>query len=298
MTISAAEDIRALLKQSADEVNLALDARLADLDPCPPTLAEAMRYSLHAGGKRLRPILVLWCCEACGGDRDQAMPSALAIECVHTFSLIHDDLPALDNDDFRRGRPANHRKFGEALAILAGDALLALAFEILSEDVSDQALSVAMMRELSTASGGSGMIGGEVLDLAGQSSEPNVDEVARIHAAKTARLIQGACRLSGTAARAETSRFNALSEYGHALGLAFQVVDDLLDVTGNMEDTGKQTGKDADAGKQTYPRAVGVEESRRIADDMFERAIAALAPLGSAASRLTTLARYVVERNS
>lgn len=298
MTTAVDKDIQTLLKQSANEINLALEARLSKLDAFPPKLAEAMRYSLLAGGKRLRPVLVRWCCEACGGEPDAAMPPALAIECVHTFSLVHDDLPALDDDDYRRGRPTNHRKFGEALAILAGDALLTLAFEILSEDISNQKQAVVMMRELSVAAGGSGMIGGEVLDLAGQSCAPNIEEVAKIHAAKTARLIQGACRLGGIAANAETKQFNALSEYGHALGLAFQVSDDLLDVTGDLETTGKQTGKDAAAGKQTYPGIVGIEESKRIADELVEQALGALSPLGSAATRLTVLARYVVKRTS
>jgi len=298
MATQVDEDIAIQLRRSAAEVERALEARLGRLTSFPPRLLEAMRYSVNAGGKRLRPLLVLWCCELCGGRTEAAMPPAMAIECVHTFSLIHDDLPALDDDDLRRGRPASHRRFGEALAILAGDSLHALAFEILSEDVSQPSTSSAMTRELAAATGGAGMIGGEVLDLSGAGLPPAVEAVARIHEAKTARLIQAACRLGGLAAEADERRMEAISNYGLALGLAFQVSDDLLDACGTTEAVGKRTGKDADAGRPTYPAAVGIEESRRVACQTAERAIAALGPFGSAADRLAALARYVVQRSS
>ncbi len=295
MTVDEAVDIQSALKTTAENVSHALDARLSKLVGFPPNLLEAMRYSL-LGGKRLRPVLVLWTCELCGGDTSWAMPAALAIECVHTFSLIHDDLPALDADDYRRGRLTNHRRFGEALAILAGDALSVLAFDIISSDVADEAVAIAMTRELSRATGGAGMIGGELMDLESETLAPDSALVASIHSAKTARLMQAACRLGGIAAGANHAKMAALSAFGHELGLAFQAVDDLLDIEGTLEETGKQTGKDTAAGKQTYPRAVGLEESRRIAAEAAERAASVLLPLGDKTGRLTALTKFVVER--
>lgn len=290
-------DIRVQLQETAEIVNRALANLTARWEGYPPRLAEAMRYSLHGVGKRLRPALVLWSCEACGGVTDRAMPAALAIECVHTFSLIHDDLPALDNDDYRRGQPTNHYVFGEAMAILAGDSLLALSFETLAREVADPGLATRMVRELSEAAGGGGMIGGEALDLAGESQPSSAALVEQVHSAKTARLIQAACRLGAISAGADEAHFDALSAYGHALGLAFQATDDLLDVTGSLRATGKRTGKDVEAGKQTYPRAVGVEETRRLAEGFTERAIAALTPLGAMAAKLSSLARYALDRS-
>jgi len=298
MSTQVEEDIATQLRRSAEQIDRALDARLAGLTAFPPRLVEAMRHSVTAGGKRLRPALVLWCCELCSGRPADAMPPAVAMECVHTFSLIHDDLPALDDDDMRRGRPSCHRQYGEALAILAGDALLAMAFEILADDVTDAAVSKAMMRELAGATGGAGMIGGEVLDLEGASRPADVEAVSRIHAAKTAALIRVACRLGGLAARADDAEMAALSQFGEALGLSFQVADDLLDVCGTLQTTGKHTGKDAAAGKQTYPAALGVEESRRFARETSERAVSALSSFGPKAARLVSLARYLVGRTS
>jgi geranylgeranyl diphosphate synthase type II len=298
MSTQVEEDIAMHLRLSAAEVDRALASHLDGLTSFPPRLLEAMRHSVTAGGKRLRPVLVLWCCELCGGRVEDAIPPAMAMECVHTFSLIHDDLPALDDDDVRRGQPSCHRQYGEALAILAGDALLALAFEILTENVSDAALSKAMMRELAGATGGAGMIGGEVLDLEGAAQPPDVEAVSRIHAAKTAALIRTACRLGGLAARADDRQMEALSRFGQALGLSFQVADDLLDVDGTLETTGKRTGKDADTGKQTYPAAIGVEESRRFARQASEQAIGALSSFGPRAARLVLLARHLVDRTS
>jgi geranylgeranyl diphosphate synthase type II len=294
MATATGESIEAALRQTAATVDAALRERLARYDGASPRLAEAMRYSLEAGGKRLRPALVLWCGEACGGDQRTAMSAAVAVECVHTFSLIHDDLPALDDDDLRRGRPTCHKQYGEAIAILAGDALLALAFEVLGGEVADPAVARAMTRELAAAAGWQGMIGGEAADIEGQSMTPDASLVARIHAAKTARLIEASCRLGALAAKASESQLAALARYGHELGLAFQATDDLLDVTASSDQIGKRTGKDAAAGKQTYPRAVGMEETRRIAREATDRAVAALRPLGGA--RLAALARFVLER--
>jgi geranylgeranyl diphosphate synthase type II len=298
MQMMVQENVALLLAQTAREVDAALRQRMVASDGAPPRLVEAMRYSLEAGGKRFRPALVLWSCEMCGGRREAAMAPALAVECVHTFSLIHDDLPAIDNDEMRRGRPASHRKFGEALAILAGDALATLAFEIIANDVNEPTLAAAMVKELSAATGWKGMIGGEVADLEGQSHAPDEKLVAEIHAAKTARLIEASCRLGGIAARAEPSHISALGRYGRHLGLAFQAADDLLDISGRSEKMGKASGKDHPAGKQTYPRAVGMEASVRLARTEADQAAEALAPFGEAAAGLRELARFVVEREA
>jgi geranylgeranyl pyrophosphate synthase len=311
MAVAADEDIKTLLRISAEEVNAALREMItrygARLPACPATshsaghsarLVEAMRYSLEAGGKRVRPVLVLWSCELCGGNRQDAMPAALAVECVHTFSLIHDDLPALDDDDTRRGRPSSHRRFGEALAILAGDGLLALSFEILAREIDDPAMAVAMVGELAEASGAAGMIGGEAADIEAESSPPDAGLTSSIHAAKTARLIEACCRLGALAAGADDRSVSALAGYGQALGLAYQAVDDLLDATAGSATVGKKTGKDGPAGKQTYPRAVGIEETRQRAAAMVERAIAALAPFGPPSGKLASLARFVAIRQS
>ncbi len=296
MVIEVGQDILTGLDRAGAAFEEALHRKTSDLSVVSPRLAEAMAYSLHAGGKRIRPCLVRWCCELCGGRWEDAIPPAIAIECVHTFSLIHDDLPAIDDDEFRRGKLTNHRVFGEATAVLAGDALLAFAFETLADGVSETAVAAAMMGELARATGR--MIGGEQADLEGESQPPDVQLVREIHAAKTARLIESACRLGGIAAAADEGRMRALSEYGHALGLAFQVADDLLDITGTLESLGKKAGKDAEAGKQTYPRAVGDEASRDIAQDLVRKAVSALEPFESSASKLEALARFAVERTS
>lgn len=298
MPIAADEHVAALLRHNAEDIDHRLELLLSHYAGASPRLADAMRYSLNAGGKRLRPALALWCCELCGGTHEAAMPAALAVECIHTFSLIHDDLPALDDDDFRRGKAANHKVFGEALAILAGDALLALAFELLARETTDAASSLAMIHELAAAAGWQGMIGGEAADLDGEKLPPNSALVGQIHSAKTARLIQASCRLGAMAAGADARSLATLGSYGHALGLAFQATDDLLDYTGGPQTMGKNTGKDAAAGKQTYPKAVGMEAAKRIAEAAVEQAVAALAPLGDRASRLASLARYVLERKS
>lgn len=298
MTVVVEPDIKSQLQQAADEVDLALSAYLACARGVPDRLVEAMRYSLEAGGKRVRPALVLWCCELCGGGRDLALPAAMAVECVHTFSLIHDDLPALDDDDLRRGRATSHKRFGEAVAILAGDALLALAFEIIGQRVTDAPVAAGMTSELAEAAGWRGMIGGEVADLLGEEAAPDRAMVEAIHAAKTARLIEAACRLGGLAAAAEPETIETLGCYGHALGLAFQAADDLLDATSTSDALGKRTAKDAASGKQTYVRSVGMEGARAIAAEAAGRARASLSPFGARAFRLCALARYVVQREA
>jgi geranylgeranyl pyrophosphate synthase len=298
MVVAADEDIRTQLQEAAEGVNGALAACLSKCAGVSPRLVEAMRYSLESGGKRLRPALVLWSCELCGGEQAVAVPAAVAVECIHTFSLIHDDLPAIDDDDTRRGRPSNHTVFGEAMAILAGDGLLALAFEILARDIREPALAAAMVREVAVATGTQGMIGGECADVEGESAEPDAALVRRIHAAKTGCLIAVSCRLGAMAARAGDEEIAALDAYGRSLGLAFQEADDLLDATGDAASAGKPVGKDAGAGKQTYVRIVGIDEARRMAVAAADEAVASLAPFGPRASRLAALARYVVERPS
>lgn len=296
MPVAVADEFQTHLRDASASIDAAIRACLSESTGAPPCLVEAMRYSLDSGGKRLRPALVLWSCELCGGAAESAMPAALAVECIHTFSLIHDDLPAIDNDDFRRGRPSNHKQFGEAAAILAGDAILSLAFEILSRQATDAGTTVALIRELAEATGSRGLIGGEIDDLESESHTASVDAVARIHSTKTARLFQAACRLGALSAGADGSQISALSTYGHELGMAFQAADDLLDVTGSFENMGKPVQKDEVACKQTYARAVGIEEARRIAIAHSRRAASALAPFGDQAARLIALARYVVER--
>ena len=296
--MSAESDATGMLTRRARQVEAALSAALDSCGEAPPALVEAMRYSLLGGGKRLRPALVLECCAVCGGRDDDAMPAAVAVECVHAFSLIHDDLPCMDDDDLRRGRPTSHKVFGEAMAVLAGDALLSLAFEWIAHHVADPAMACEMIRTLGGGAGWTGMIGGQVLDLAGQRQAISAKQVARIHEMKTSRLIAAACRLGGVAAGAGRAECDALWRYGERLGLAFQAVDDLLDATSTTAALGKKAGKDAEAGKQTLPRAVGVEEGWRQARRLAADAVTSLAPFGGRAAPLAAWAKFAVERSA
>jgi geranylgeranyl pyrophosphate synthase len=286
------------LRRFAVEFDARLAARLADRDDTPHDLAEAVRYSVLAPGKRLRPFLVTRCCALVGGDPDSARPAALAVECVHAFSLIHDDLPAMDDADLRRGRATCHKRFGEAMAVLAGDALLALAFELLARDPLDPPRVAAMVSELAHGTGGAGMIGGQVLDIRGEGRAPTLDSVRAIHDGKTARLFETACRLGAIAGAAATTQRDRLGRFGLGLGRAFQIADDLLDLSGDPDAGGKTTGVDARAHKQTYPACVGVEESYRAADRAVECAVAELEPFGDAAEDLRSLVRYVAAREN
>jgi geranylgeranyl pyrophosphate synthase len=231
-----------------------------------------------------------------GGSRDDAWPAAAAVECVHAFSLVHDDLPAMDDDDVRRGKPTTHKQFGEAMAILAGDALVVLAFEILARHVSDRRLAGEMVLELAERTGWTGVIGGQASDIAGQSQDPSLDLTRYIHERKTAALFEGACRLGAMAGSGKADDVATLGRFGTCLGRAFQIADDLLDVTSSAEKMGKRVGKDGPAGKQTYPRCVGVERSRRAAEKACEDAIRELQGFGHDADDLRELARYVVSR--
>ncbi len=273
-------------------------ARLLTPDPeAPPELVEAVHYAALAPGKRLRPHLVCRCCELNGGDVEHAWPVAAAVECVHAFSLVHDDLPAMDDDDLRRGRPTCHKQFDEATAILAGDALVVFAFELLTVHVADSALAARLVLELARGIGWTGMIGGQTADITGQRKPPTKSLVEYIHERKTARLFETACRLGAMIGGGDQSNIDACGRYGQMLGRAFQIADDLLDVTSTTDTMGKQTGKDARASKQTFPQCVGIEGSRQAAKQAADHAVAALAPFGDDADDLRGLAVFVVDRN-
>lgn len=270
-------------------------ARAADV---PPRLREAMLYSVTAGGKRLRPALVMESAIACGGRADDpsVVAAAVAIELIHTFSLVHDDLPAMDDDDLRRGKPTNHKVFGEALAILAGDAMVTTAFEILATDARAE-VAPALVKDLAHAAGAAGMIGGQVLDMEGENQSLALEQLLRIHRMKTGALLTSAVRLGAIASNA-APRLSALTEYGRHLGLAFQIIDDILDVTSTPEQLGKKTNKDAGSGKNTYPQLVGLDPSRAMADEQVAQAIAAIAGLPSSADGLRAIAKFVTHRQS
>jgi geranylgeranyl diphosphate synthase type II len=288
-----------ILKRHGKSVEAYLMSLRSRYTPAPPRLLDAIEYSLMAGGKRLRPALVLETARACGAraDNPSALAAAGAIELIHTFSLVHDDLPAMDDDDLRRGRPTNHKVFGEAMAILAGDAMVTMAFEVIAED-ADASVVPALIRELASASGPVGMIGGQVLDIDGENVSLSLDELRRLHAMKTGALLTSACRMGAIAAGASADRLEAVTAFGRHLGLAFQIVDDLLDVTSTPEQMGKATGKDAGKGKNTYPSLMGLEASRREADGQLRAGLASIETLGGKGMGLQQLARFVVERSS
>ena len=259
-------------------------------------LKEPMRYAIEGPGKRIRPAVVLWCCELIGGRvNHNALIAAAAIEMVHTYSLIHDDLPAMDNDDTRRGQPTNHKVFGEGMAVLAGDWLVTHAFSLLTSDRFSPGLVPALVRALTD--GTERMIAGQGADIAGEGRPPDAALVRYIHEHKTAALIETCCRLGALCAGASGDAVAALAKYGRHLGLAFQITDDLLDATSSLERMGKAVGKDAVASKQTYPAAFGLDESRAQARREVDAALTALEPFGSRADRLRDLARYVVRRD-
>jgi geranylgeranyl diphosphate synthase type II len=281
------------------QVNRQLDGYLRQLDSdCPEALRDAMAYSLLAGGKRLRPLLALLACEAAGGAIEAAMPAACAIEMVHTYSLIHDDLPAMDDDDLRRGIPTCHVKFGEARAILAGDALLTLAFEIVARDVNPPATAAACCVDLANAAGAVGMVGGQEADLAAEDTGvASVEELEAIHRRKTGRLLCAALTMGGRIGGADAEALAHLERYGTNVGLAFQIVDDLLDIVGEQSKMGKGVRKDATHGKLTYPSLLGVEESRERARALVAQACCSVAAFGERKRHLEALARFVVERD-
>jgi geranylgeranyl diphosphate synthase type II len=293
------------LKAKQTQLDTELSRCLHDMgDGAPRSLLEAMEYSLISPGKKLRPVLVLLATRAMGASETNALPAACAVEMVHTYSLIHDDLPAMDDDDLRRGRPTCHKKFGEALAILAGDALLTLAFETVARRCPAN-VGAVICAELASGAGPAGMVGGQVLDLAAEAAEAVRDatELEAIHRKKTGALFRACLRMGYYSAigerpeLADSAKLECLDRYAKAFGLCFQITDDLLDETGQEEVTGKRVGKDRQRGKLTYPALLGIDESRRRATGLYEEAKAAIEPFGPEAEPLTELARLVIERD-
>lgn len=290
------------LQQSWESLRLRVEDRLADYmaqdQDCPQRLRDAMSYSVLAGGKRMRPVLVLLACEVCGGNVDDAVPAACAIEMVHTYSLIHDDLPAMDDDELRRGMPTNHIQFDEATAILAGDALLTLAFEVIASDVKPADVAAACCADLASASGCRGMVAGQVVDLEAETSGVrNVEQLESIHRRKTGRLLTSALTMGARIGGANVEMLDSLNSYGQCIGLAFQIADDVLDVTGDVAKMGKNVQKDSDHGKLTYPELLGMDGSRARAKALIDQAVQHIAPFGERGQRLEALANFIIERD-
>ena len=278
-------------------VEEALEIALPKQDGPESRVVEAMRYSLFAGGKRLRPILCLAASEAVGGEIQSAMPAGCALEMIHTYSLIHDDLPAMDDDDLRRGKPTNHKVFGEAIAILAGDGLLTEAFVLLSDYNSllpERAVQVIGV--IAEAASYRGMVGGQVVDILSQNKRADLETVQQMHSRKTAALIAAATESGALAGKGSEAQVAALARYGRAIGLAFQIADDILDIEGDTELLGKTTGADEARGKVTYPAAVGLERSRQAGNEMVNDALAALEEFDDRANPLRSLANYIITR--
>ena len=279
-------------------IDRALDRYLPKASTRPATLHRAMRYSLFAGGKRLRPILCLAAAEACRGKINNALPLACALECIHTYSLVHDDLPSMDNDDFRRGRPTCHKVFGEGIAVLAGDALLTIAFEIVSCAKPSRRYNMStILREVATAAGSQKLIAGQVADLEAEGKNVKRRELQFIHQNKTAAILRSSVRLGAMSANADARKLSAITQFGEQLGLAFQVIDDILDVTQTSEILGKSAGKDVAARKATYPAVIGLEKSRGEARRLTREAHNALKVFDNRdGETLHTLANYLLER--
>ncbi|PAW75582.1 MAG: farnesyl-diphosphate synthase [Verrucomicrobiia bacterium Tous-C4TDCM] len=290
-------DLKEYLATRAAEVDAALDAFLPKAKEKPATIHAAMRYSLFAGGKRLRPILCLAAAEACGGDIESAMPPACAVEILHTYSLVHDDLPCMDDDDLRRGRPTCHKVYGEGMAVLTGDALLTEAFLILAQTSPARRYPTASyVAELALTGGSTKLIGGQVMDLEGEGRKLTKAQLVKIHESKTAALLATSIRLGAMTANATDKQLEALTVFGRALGLAFQVIDDILDVTASTEVLGKTAGKDLAVEKATYPSILGLEKSRKEAAKLTKEAMDALLPFGKKALHLREIADYLLKR--
>jgi geranylgeranyl diphosphate synthase type II len=291
-------DLQRFLESRTNAVNKALDTFLPPASAKPVTIHKAMRYSLFAGGKRMRPALCLAAAEACGGSDADAMPLACAVECIHTYSLIHDDLPAMDDDDYRRGKLTNHKVFGEGIAVLAGDALLTQAFEIAAQCKGwPRYKHQQIFRELTWASGSLQLIAGQVADLEGEGKKTSTAQLKYIHERKTSALLCCSVRLGGMSANCTSAQLKALTDFGYHVGLAFQVIDDILDVTQTSEKLGKTAGKDTKAQKATYPSIVGLEKSRKIAEELTGKAFAALKPFKGKAVALEAMAELLLNRD-
>ena len=290
-------NLKTHLEQRLRLVDAALDRALPSETTRPATIHKAMRYSLFAGGKRLRPILVLAACEAVNGKTKNAMPAACAVEMIHTYSLIHDDLPAMDNDDFRRGKPTSHKVFGEGIAILAGDGLLTQAFEVIAQTPPQRRYrTAAFATELARAAGSLELIAGQVEDLEGEDRQVSFEDLRYIHEHKTAALIRACCRLGAMAGNATPAQLKALTAYGHGLGVAFQIIDDILDVTATTEQLGKTAGKDVAAKKATYPALLGLEKARAEAGRWTKATLKAVERFGKSGGTLRALADYLLKR--
>ncbi|MBT7959879.1 MAG: polyprenyl synthetase family protein [Akkermansiaceae bacterium] len=290
-------DLKPWLKSKQKEVDAALGRLLPRENTRPATIHKAMRYSVFAGGKRLRPILCLAAAEACGGKIENALAPACATEVMHTYSLVHDDLPCMDDDDLRRGRPTSHMVFGEGLAVLTGDALLTEVFTMIAQTPPTKRFSVRdYVEEIAITGGSKKLIGGQVLDLEGEGKKLTKKDLVRIHEAKTAALLTAAVRLGAMTANATPRKLEALTTFGYNLGLAFQVIDDILDVTQTTEMLGKTAGKDEAVDKSTYPAILGLDASRKEAARLTRKALKSLEVFGNKANRLEQISRYLLER--
>lgn len=285
------------LKPIIEKINAELNSYVADKNSQQDIIYEIMRYSLMAGGKRLRPILMLKTCEMCGGDADEAMPYACAMEMIHTYSLIHDDLPAMDNDDLRRGMPTCHVKYGEANAILAGDSLLNKAFEVMSAaGEKNPAKAIKIISVISRSSGTEGMIGGQVLDI--ENGEMSLERLEYIDSLKTGAIIRSSCAAGAILADASDEEQKAVDEFAKHLGIAFQIRDDILDVTGTEEELGKPIGSDEEMERTTYVKSFGLDGARRLLEEHSEKAASSLEMFGEKADFLIRLTKYLTERNN
>lgn len=293
-------DIEKYLEAKRQLVDRYLEAHLPPVGTLPAVLHEAIRYSLLAGGKRIRPILTIAAAEAIGSLPGSLLPVACAFEFIHTYSLIHDDLPAMDNDDFRRGKPTNHKVYGDSIAILAGDGLQTMAFEWCSRadlvnDIEPY-VQVQIMAELAVGSGNQGMVGGQVLDIQAENQQVELAELQNIHAHKTGKLIRASVRVGALLSGASLTQFEQLTGYAEDIGLAFQIADDVLNVTGTREELGKDANTDAERGKQTYPSFYGLEGAKKLAQECADRAIGCLSSFDDKADPLRGLAQYIVSR--
>jgi geranylgeranyl diphosphate synthase type II len=299
----AVDGLKLYLKEQCARVDAALDRFLPRETELPHSVHKAMRYSVFAGGKRVRPILMLAACQAVGGDTGRVIPAACAMEMIHTYSLIHDDLPAMDDDDFRRGNPTNHKVFGEAIAILAGDALLTEAFKLASDarftDGCNPSGLLAVIHEIATCAGSYGMVGGQVVDMESEGRHDiDLATVQYIHTHKTGALIKASVVAGALLGGAAGQQLAAITRYGEAAGLAFQIADDILDIEGTTEEIGKDAGSDEARGKATYPAVMGLTAAKEEAQSMMNEALGSLEIFGSEADPLREIARYIVQRRN
>jgi len=297
LILMTSDNFKIQLNQKAEQVNHVLRDLVEKQTDLNPDIKKAMEYTLYAPGKRIRAAIVLWCCElVSGGTNRNGEIAAAAIEIVHTYSLIHDDLPAMDNDDIRRGRPTCHKAFDEATAILTGDALLTLAFEILAKEIDEPDIAVKIISQLAESAGPAGMIAGQMADLRAENLKGTVPMLEYIHQNKTARMFQCAALCGAIAAAADTGQLRCFWEYGLNVGLAFQVADDILDVCGSSEQAGKTIGKDQKADKCTYPAVTGLDESQKIEKEFAQKAVQALSHFGKEADLLRQLPLTLLQR--